>query len=128
MARCPDRLAATVIFVQPPQAGKEWTATDLWSAATMIPGVTTVGDEAGIEARRFGARTSGQVLLYDVNGRLRFRGGLTPSRGHAGASTGSQAICNLVLEGAEGDSESAVFGCSLEDPCSLAERDLPSNP
>jgi hypothetical protein len=127
MARCSNRLAATVLFVKPAHMPEEWTATDLCRAAAVIPGVTTVCDDAGVEATRFGARTSGQVLLYDPDGRLRFRGGITPSRGHCGASAGQQAVCSIVLEGAAGSADTSVFGCSLEDSGSPTEGGLPSN-
>jgi hypothetical protein len=53
------------------------------------------------------------VILYDAAGRLRFSGGITAARGHAGDNLGRSAIVELL----EGDSPTAtatpVFGCSL---------------
>ena len=43
----------------------------------MIPGVTTIVDRDGTQASLFGAETSGQVVLYDSHGELKFRGGIT---------------------------------------------------
>jgi hypothetical protein len=77
--------------------------------------VTVLDDVDGTEARRFGALTSGQVVVYDADGRLRFSGGITPARGHAGDNAGRSAIIAL-LEGASSASvETPVFGCSLLD-------------
>jgi len=116
MARAGDRLTTDVLFVTPPDASGGWEATDLWRSAAAIPGVTVFDDVDGIEAHRFGALTSGQVLLYDAAGRLRFSGGITPARGHAGDNAGRSAIVALV-EGASSASnfETPVFGCSLLD-------------
>ena len=67
----------------------------------------------GVESGRFGAATSGQVLLYDPKGQLMFAGGLTPDRGHLGDSPGRQRILSLVKTGAADAKESLVFGCPL---------------
>ena len=113
MARAGDRLTAHVLFVMPPGAANGWEATDLWRSAAAIPGVTVLHDAEGTEAHRFHAATSGQVILYDAAGRLRFSGGITVARGHAGDNPGRSAIVELL----EGDSSAAretpVFGCSL---------------
>jgi hypothetical protein len=75
-----------------------------------------VHDHDGVEARRFGAATSGQVILYDARGTLLFSGGITPARGHSGDSTGRDAILALLIDGSSEASETPVFGCSLFDP------------
>ncbi len=123
-ARCADRLAVTVSFFNPTEAPDDWAETDLWRAAAAIPGATTLCDPAGREARRFGARTSGQVFLYDSHGRLCFQGGITASRGHAGDNRGSQAIYDLVLGIAPTEGTTGVFGCPLHDPCPPTEGDF----
>jgi hypothetical protein len=113
MARVEGRIAANVLFVTPADAPEGWERTDLWRSAAAIPGVEVLRDEDGAEARRFRAPTSGQVILYDASGRLRFSGGITAARGHAGDNLGVSTIVALV----EGDSSTAtatpVFGCSL---------------
>lgn len=117
MARAGDRLAAHVLFVTPVGAATGWEATDLWRSAAAIPGVTVLRDEDGTEAQRIGAATSGQVLLYDPVGRLRFSGGITPARGHAGDNAGSSAIVELVeADDRSPAAETPVFGCSLLGP------------
>jgi hypothetical protein len=80
-----------------------------------IPGAAVVFDKDGAEARQFGARTSGQVDLYDAAGRLQFSGGITASRGHAGDNTGRQAVQDLLAGKPARLSSHAVFGCALVD-------------
>ncbi len=113
MARVEGRLAAYVLFVTPMDAPAGWERTDLWRSAAAIPGVVVVRDADGAEARRFNSPTSGQVIVYDAAGKLRFSGGITPARGHAGDNLGLSEIVALV----EGESPTAiatpVFGCSL---------------
>ena len=75
--------------------------------------MTVIRDEGGAEALRFRAAASGLVLLYDGQGRLRFAGGITSSRGHEGDSFGRRRIL-AVLAGASADREDApVFGCAF---------------
>jgi hypothetical protein len=81
MARAQGRLAAYVLFFLPQGYDEAWAKTDLWSSAAAIPGVSVRLDPAGSEARRFGALTSGQVLLYSTEGDLLFSGGSRPPGG-----------------------------------------------
>ena len=113
MARVGDRMTAHVLFVAPAGVESSWEATDLWRTAAAIPGVTVVRDAEGIEAERFHAATSGQVVLYDAAGRLRFSGGITAARGHAGDNPGWSAIVDVLEGAASAASETPVFGCSL---------------
>ena len=85
----------------------------IWHSAAAIPNVTVVRDDDGLEARRFGAATSGQSLLYDVNGRLLFSGGITGSRGHSGDNAGRTAMLALLQHAPPGRDSAFVFGCSL---------------
>jgi hypothetical protein len=75
--------------------------------------------EDASEALAFGARTSGQAYLYDERGQLLFRGGLTPARGHEGASVGGETV-RKAFTGAPAASgspaSSDVFGCALFNP------------
>jgi hypothetical protein len=87
---------------------------DLRTSAAQIPGVRIVDDEGGAEARRFGASTSGQTLVYDPSGRLAFDGGITGARGHAGDNAGRDAVTRLLQGGRPaGNRHSPVFGCSI---------------
>lgn len=95
MAHSGGRLAAFVVFVQPPGFNESWTKSDLWSSAGSIPGVTRRID-SGAEAKRFGAATSGDTMVYDPHGRLLFSGGITAARGHYGDNAGESAIVRLL--------------------------------
>jgi hypothetical protein len=113
MAQVPGRLSAHVVFLKPPGTAADWEKTDLWGKAARIPGVSVGADNAGREARRFNAETSGQTLLYDQAGKLRFQGGITLSRGHAGDNPGRSAIEELLREERSNQVKTPVFGCAL---------------
>lgn len=106
----PDILA---LVVAGPGFDESLVRSDLWRAAERIPGVRVVRDD-GAEARRFGARVSGQVLVYDGGGRLRFNGGITGSRGHEGDNAGRSAV-ESMLAGRPHAATAFVFGCLLFD-------------
>ncbi len=113
MAVCGDRVVAYVIFARPQGMPADWERTGLWRAAERIPGVQVCADIDGEEARRFGARTSGQVMLYDAAGRLLFQGGITAARGHEGDNAGRAAVIELVGGGRPAVRQTRVFGCAL---------------
>ena len=114
LAHCPPgRVTATVLLVRPADAPDGWDRTDLATAAAGIPGVTTAVDVGGREAAAFGAATSGQAVLFDPAGRLVFRGGLTPGRGHAGDNAGSDAVRAAAAGDAPDVTATPVFGCPL---------------
>jgi hypothetical protein len=113
MARCQGRLDAQVWFITPPGADDAWRDTALLRKASSIPGVAVHHDEGMTEARRFGAGTSGQTLLYDRTGRLLFEGGITISRGHSGDNPGRSAVVALLDETLPRGIETPVFGCPL---------------
>lgn len=120
MTRCDGLVTAHVLFLKPSPMPDGWEVTDLWHRAASIPSVRVRADAEGREARCFGALTSGQVVLYDRQGRLKFSGGITIARGHRGENAGRQAIVDwLTRETAERSSE-AVFGCPLFSDRSLA--------
>jgi hypothetical protein len=87
-------------------------------APRAIPGVPSVDDEGGVEAKRFGVATSGHVLLFDRAGRLLFSGGITPARGHEGDSLGRDALIERLAgtRTISGPATSPVFGCPLANP------------
>lgn len=113
MTQAKGRVTAYVIFFKPASSSTDWEKTDLWQSAASIPGVTAIADNDGTEARRFNAQTSGQTVLYDVDGRLLFSGGITGSRGHSGDNAGRSAIVSLLNTGDTERTETLVFGCPL---------------
>lgn len=113
MAHSQGLVNANTVFVKPDGFGKAWEKTDLWRSATDIPAVYVTVDENGVEARRFGSETSGQVALYSAEGQLLFSGGITGSRGHSGDNDGRSAILSLLATGKAAKTETPVFGCPL---------------
>jgi hypothetical protein len=113
MRRLHGQVTGQVLFVRPAGMPEDWERTGTWRAAHGIPGVRVWTDAGGVEAARFGARTSGQVLLYGKEGRLLFSGGITPVRGHLGDSVGQERIVSLVTTGHADAATSRVFGCAL---------------
>ena len=55
-----------------------------------------IPDYEGTQANIFGAKTSGECLLYAPNGDLLFAGGITVSRGHQGENVGLATLKELV--------------------------------
>ena len=96
-----------------------WEASALKKMAAKLPGTQMHKDVEGGIAQHFGAYTSGQVLLYDTDGKLQFAGGITPSRGHTGSNPGRAAIISAVVsdEGVDplAPRINPVFGCSLHE-------------
>lgn len=115
VARANRKVAVSVLFLRPDGFEAGWERSDLWESASRIPGVRVLVDPAGIAARRFGAATSGYTLLYDRNGRLVFRGGITASRGHEGDNVGKHAILSWLHDTEIESAETPVFGCPLFD-------------
>jgi hypothetical protein len=117
LARTRAQIDAFVLLHRPAAAPAGWTETRTALAAAAVPGVRTHVDADGALARRFGAETSGQVLVYDRANRLRFAGGITSARGHEGDSAGRAAIEALAADGGAGTDAAVtttpVFGCEL---------------
>ena len=116
-----------VLMLAPVGAARAWVDSPLRRTAAAIRGVTVVDDDNGVEARRFGAMTSGQALLYDAHGHLQFSGGITGSRGHQGDNAGRSAIERLV-RGQPADSfTTLVFGCPLFGPAAAGKQEQPGH-
>lgn len=126
MTHCGKKLQATVVFFRPRGETAKVQQSDLWKTASSIPGISLVVDNDGAEQRRYGASTSGETLLYDGTGRLRFHGGITASRGHEGDNIGLDTIESLINASRAPDAEgkndqlsslklTRVFGCSIKD-------------
>lgn len=116
------RLTVYAFFLTPRVTPEVWRSKDLWNRAQDLPGVRSFKDEDGRIARRFGATTSGQCLLYDKQGRLVFEGGITDGRGHQGDSAGRRAILDVARQKKPEISRASVFGCSLFGPAVSAQK------
>jgi len=116
IAQCNGRVRAHVIFYKPHGASDQWAQADLWRSAAAIPGMDVRCDEEGAEAARFGATTSGFVVVYDASGQLRFSGGITAERGHSGDNEGRSAIVAILNGQPPRLTSTPVFGCSFFGP------------
>jgi hypothetical protein len=115
LSRDGDRVRATIAFVKPTGADADWDDTSIRGLAASIPDLDVISDDDGALARRFGARVSGQVLLYDPAGALRFSGGITAARGHDGDNLGLERVISIVETGRADRADAPVFGCELFD-------------
>lgn len=117
MAHANGQLEADVFFYLPPGEASAWARTDLWTTAREIPGVHVFEDRGAKVAQSFGAFTSGQTLLYNRDGHLLFKGGITAFRGHSGDNAGRIAILALLQHETPRTSivpvVTPVLGCSL---------------
>jgi hypothetical protein len=113
LSQCPGKTRAYVLFTKPTGTNEGWEKSDLWQSAAAIPGVSVISDAAGLEAKRFGVATSGETLLFDAAGNLRFAGGITLSRGHSGDNPGRDALTAFLSTGESRLTTTAVFGCAL---------------
>jgi hypothetical protein len=112
-AQTGSRLDTQVYVFAPKTQSRDWAMGDLYQRARDIPGVQVSLDPDGSSARSYGARTSGQVLLYSPEGRLVFSGGITASRGHEGDNDGKDAILAYAKDGHSTIRSTPVFGCAL---------------
>jgi hypothetical protein len=127
LARARQPLACYVLFVRPDGVPDDWEKTGLRAAASAIPGVEVRDDAGGADAKRLGASTSGHVLLFAADGTLRFSGGITATRGHAGDNAGSDAVLGVLGAPDESATQAgtAVFGCPLYGTCDLPSPKAP---
>jgi len=116
------RFVPCVAFLMPDAEAPRWLRSREVAIARSIPGVRVFFDTEGSEAARFGVHTSGQTLLYDAAGRLRFSGGITLARGHEGDNPGLTALAASLEGRAARAGSHLVFGCSLDDSCAACPR------
>jgi hypothetical protein len=107
-----DRVQYIVVVIRTKGRTVDWSRPFVDRVQQTLPGITIVDDVALREAARFGARTSGEVLLFRPSGELAFHGGVTAARGHVGPSLGAARIQN-ILDGGDNQPPSPVFGCPL---------------
>jgi hypothetical protein len=115
LKRCGDRVSAQAVVLDTPLLESSGgSAID--QALSRLPGIATRRDAGGAEARRFSVTTSGHLLLYDVEGRLVFSGGITAARGHRGDNFGRAALLGWIAGESPDRRQTCVFGCPLASP------------
>jgi len=97
----------------PTDADDSWLDTDTLKRSSLLPNSRVVIDRNGVEAARFGATTSGTVMLFDAVGGRRYAGGVTIARGHEGHNAGSDAVEHILRGQSPPASELPTFGCGL---------------
>jgi hypothetical protein len=105
-------LQTYVLVYRPADFRAGWEKTETFDAANRLQRARVIVDPDGREARLFGGFTSGQTFLYDGEGALRFSGGVTSLRGHAGVNRGSMDVVDIVHAKARQGSH-PVFGCAI---------------
>ena len=111
--RAAGAMKTYVLVLKPRDFPDGWEKTDIWRSSASIEGVTVIADVDGAEAARLGAKTSGQALLYDRNGRLVFQGGITALRGEAGDNAGVRTLHAAMSGAAIKDASTPVYGCAI---------------
>jgi hypothetical protein len=121
--RSQGTVAPVVAFIRPAGVEAGWERTNTWKSAETMLGVTAFVDVGGEEAARFGAATSGTVVLFDESGTLVYSGGITASRGHQGDNAGRRRVLAFLRAECPDANRSDVFGCPLVEPAEQAPTD-----
>lgn len=112
LEKAPPSVRALVLVYRPSDFPAGWENTDVVEAAHRLPRTHVVIDLDARETRLFGGFTSGQTFLYDGAGQLRFSGGVTALRGHAGLNRGVTTVLRIAKSGV-GNASHPVFGCAI---------------
>jgi len=112
-----NKSARIVAYVyRPAREPAEWAATSIIGGLNRMPSIDIQPDLDGRIATRFGVLTSGHVLLYTNDGRLRFSGCVTNGRGHAGDSMGAASIKQILRAPDQLNRvDLPVYGCAIHD-------------
>lgn len=108
------KLRAYAVVSKPRGCSQAFVRGAVIDSLYRIKNVQVFIDEDDVESQRFGARASGQTLLFDSDGRCLFSGGITVARGEVGANAGVNALRQYIAGGHASISKTPVFGCSLE--------------
>jgi hypothetical protein len=112
LARSRGRCDALLLQYHPGDDARDWSR-DIAMRRLGDAFARVVPDEGGRLATAIGAATSGHVVLIDGEGRVRFRGGITTSRGHRGRAPAQDAMLEVVAGTAARIETAPVFGCTL---------------
>ena len=116
------KVVTRAILYRPEGASNDWGGIPVPESIAAMRDVEVVRDPGGLEARRFGVRSSGHVLLFDPDGTLLFSGGITPARGHEGDSIGRDTIASLIVgKIRSGLCLAPVYGCPIVAETSRVE-------
>ncbi|MBP6745241.1 hypothetical protein KA344_08395 [bacterium] len=116
-----SNLTIYAVVSRPSGCSADFTRGAILDSLSSMKNVQVVIDKDDVESQRFGARASGQTLLFDGQGKCLFSGGITAARGEVGANAGVNAL-RQYLAGTTTTTttttlttkQTPVFGCSLE--------------
>ena len=121
LEKAPRSVQPYVLVYRPREFPEGWERTDVYTAATRLRRARVIIDRDGREAGLFGGFTSGQTFLYDGDGKLRFEGGITSLRGHAGLNSGRAGIIRIANT-RSGTGRHPVFGCAISNKPARGEK------
>jgi hypothetical protein len=113
LSRVPNASDVTVLMYIPPDEPDSWLEGALLDACRRMH-CRVRPDPGGRLAASLGSLTSGSVVLYDANGKLRYQGGITSSRGHEGDNAGERAIIEILQGHRDSHGSMPVFGCPIQ--------------
>jgi len=113
MFRIGDKVDCHVLSYHPDGSLPQWGDTELVRFASSIPGVHVTSDANAQKAQAIGIAVSGGVVLFNVDGTAKFRGGITAARGHEGANLGAQTIDALARGESPEVTQTSAYGCLL---------------
>jgi hypothetical protein len=118
--RLEGKVRSYILFARSAKESVESSRSENRILAESIHGVTIVDDQEAREADRFGATTSGQIMLFDAGGEVLFTGGIGPLPHYAGRSPMLLSLIAAIESlsgggpmGARVQMPNAVFGCEL---------------
>jgi len=107
------RIVVQPVFFLPGTKPEAWTQADYWDRTVKSGAHTPLIDVDGDIARKFHVTTSGHVILFSVDGRVLYSGGITSGRVHEGDNLGLTKLTR-ILEGVPvSDPSFPVYGCSI---------------
>ncbi len=106
-------VSVRMIVICPPGCSESWFETPLLEEARRIEDLEVILDYGGVLSKRYGALTSGMLLVYNERNNLVFQGGITPTLGHEGECSGKRSLEQSLTGKTPDEKHAAVFGCPL---------------
>ena len=113
LTHCSESVSCTFFSFLPSGETEEWAQSGILKSINDLPDVKVLDDINGEWATAFGVRTSGHILLYDSEQKLRFSGGITISRGHEGTSRANSILAGLITDRVQSSHSYPTFGCPI---------------
>jgi len=113
LTRAADVSVVTVLMYKPSNEPDGWLEGRLLDECRRMNCRIRPDPEGGF-AKALGTVTSGDVVVYDASGKLRYHGGITGSRGHEGDNLGQQAVIDILRGHNASRTAMPVFGCPIQ--------------